>query len=95
MGIFGSDERDTKIAQLINELNQRENNRKKLIQALTEARQRVIGLEQDVARLKTELDVSRQAIAKARRRQKASVERANRFKRRLGESETAGCMEAK
>jgi|GEM_PF-3891631 len=82
MGFFGED-RTEEIEDLKQQISDSEAKRKKLSVALAEERKRVEALRIDLGKVNAELATARRAVAKARGRQKASVERANRFKTKL------------
>ena len=84
MGFFGDDKAE-EIAGLQRQLNESEVKRKRLAAALSDARQQIAEIATEKEKLIVQLEKARQTAQQARRRQKASVERANRFKARLNE----------
>lgn len=87
MGLFSNtDERDGEISALRAQAEQDSKAKKRLAAELAEARKRADILAIEVGKTKAELAEARQQVARIRQRQKASVERANRFKARLGAS---------
>ena len=82
MGIFGDGKAD-EIEALRAMVKDSEAKRKQLAQVLADERKRAEGLEIELGKVRAELVEAKRAVGKARDRQKASVERANRFKARL------------
>mgnify|MGYP000727758548 CR=1 FL=1 len=82
MGIFGDDKSD-RIAALQRQKDELEAKARKIYEALTEARLRIKQLEGALALANADVASAKRLAAKARLRQKASVERANRFKSKL------------
>ncbi len=83
MGIFG-DDKGEEIEALRKSLRDSEGKRKQLAQSLANERKRAEALEIELGKVRAELAEARRAVGKARDRQKDSVERANRFKAKLG-----------
>lgn len=84
MAFFGDSKAVEELEQLKSALQKSEAARKKLAGELAAAQQRGAELAQQLASMAGELDKARAAVLKARKRQRASVERANRFKDKLG-----------
>jgi CHASE3 domain sensor protein len=82
MGIFGDGKAD-EIEALRAMVKDSEAKRKQLAQVLADERKRAESLEIELGKVRAELVEARRTVAKARDRQKSSVERANRFKARL------------
>jgi chromosome segregation ATPase len=83
MGIFGGDRPADEVEALQQQLREGEAKRKVLATALAEERKQTAALRIELGKANGELAAARRAVAKARQRQKASVERANRFKAKL------------
>lgn len=84
MGLFGGvDERDTKIENLHRRVMELTTSRKKMAEDLASAQARSTELVAELEKWKAEIEQLKSALLKMRRHQKASVERANRFKARL------------
>lgn len=84
MGIFGGkDERDAEIEALRGQIEEGIKVRKRLAATLAEECKRSAELTAQIDVKKTEIERLKAALIKARQRQKASVERANRYKSRL------------
>lgn len=84
MKLFGGgDEQDAEIQALRGSLEESVKAKKRLAVTLAEERKRCSELVVEVDKWKTEAENARQAVQQARQRQKASVERANRFKAQL------------
>lgn len=87
MAIFGIDNKaDSRIDKLMAQLRESESARKKLSADLAAANQKITELENLLLMAKAKEEESRRRLIKARQRQKNSVERANRFKAKLGKS---------
>ena len=87
MAIFGSDSKTgQQIDELLLQLQESESARKKLLANLAEANRKIAELENNLAMKEAKLNEALRAVTKARKRQKNSVERANRFKAKLGKS---------
>ena len=87
MAIFKSDSKiDRQADELLSQLREFESARKKLSANLAEANQKIAELENLLLMAKAKEEESRRRLIKARQRQKNSVERANRFKAKLGKS---------
>ena len=84
MAFFGDSKAVEELEKLKSALQKSEAARKKLAGELAAAQQRGAELAQQLASMAGELDKARAAVLKARKRQRASVERANRFKDKLG-----------
>ncbi|CAJ0808530.1 hypothetical protein LMG19087_00245 [Ralstonia wenshanensis] len=82
MGFF-CDDKSAQISALQQEKDELGARAKKIYAALIEARSRIEQLEGALAVANAEVASAKRLVAKARERQKASVERANRFKSRL------------
>lgn len=87
MGIFGGSEKEAEVTRLKEELKRVQTERKKLAAELGQERAKAEGLAGQIEQGKAELRKIKAALIKARQRQKGSVERANRFKARLGQQE--------
>lgn len=81
MGLFGNDKQAGSV--LIQQLQESEARRKQLAASLKIERERSQALEDQLGKANAELAEARRSVARARARQKASVERANRFKARV------------
>lgn len=79
MGLFG-ESNTGQLEALQLEVNKLRDGNKKGSAELAAERLRVTQLQGDLERIRIELDSARSAVLKARKRQKNSVERANRFK---------------
>lgn len=91
MGLFGDNgtkEIEALNARLNAALKQSEERRKTLTAALAAEQQKTAGLVAKVEAGQIELEKMKVALLKTRQRQKASVERANRYKSRLATPET-------
>ena len=87
MAIFGSDSKTgQQIDELLLQLQESEFARKKLSANLAEANRKIAELENNLAMKEAKLNEALRAVTKARKRQKNSVERVNRFKVKLGKS---------
>jgi hypothetical protein len=87
MAIFKSDSKINRQAnELLSQLRESESARKKLLANLAEANRKIAELENNLAIKEAKLNEALRAVTKARKRQKNSVERANRFKAKLGKS---------
>ena len=87
MAIFGSDSKTgQQIDELLLQLQKSEFARKKLLANLAEANRKIAELENNLAMKEAKLNEALRAVTKARKRQKNSVQRANRFKAKLGKS---------
>lgn len=84
MGLFG-DDRAEEIEALQHQVKDSEGKRKALARELATERKTIEALRIELGKAQAELAAAKRAVAKARDRQKASVERANRFKAKLGE----------
>ncbi|MGN8064914.1 hypothetical protein ACTJK4_24970 [Ralstonia sp. 22111] len=82
MGFFG-DDKSAQIAALQREKDELGAKANKIYSAYVEARGRIQQLEGALAVANAEVASAKRLVAKARERQKASVERANRFKSQL------------
>lgn len=82
MGFFG-DDKSVQIGALQKEKDELGAKANRIYAALVEARGRIERLERALAVANAEVASARRLVAKARERQKASVERANRFKSKL------------
>ncbi|WP_186229397.1 hypothetical protein [Burkholderia gladioli] len=85
MGLFGGDGKQES-ALLTQQLHESEARKKQLAAALKAEREKSQALEIQLGKVNAELVEARRAVARARAKQKASVERANRFKVRLTSS---------
>lgn len=83
MGLFG-DDRTEEIGALQQQVSDGEAKRKALARELATERKTIEALRIELGKAQAELATAKLAVAKARDRQKASVERANRFKAKLG-----------
>lgn len=84
MAFFGDNKAAAEeLEQLKAALQKGEAARKRLAAELAAAQQRGAELAQQLAAMVGEVDKARAAVLKARKRQRASVERANRFKSKL------------
>ena len=87
MAIFGSDSKTgQQIDELLLQLQESESARKKLLANLAEANRKIAELENNLAIKEAKITETLRAVTKARKRQKNSVQRANRFKAKLGKS---------
>lgn len=87
MAIFGSDSKTgQQIDELLLQLQESESARKKLSANLAEANRKIAELENNLAMKEAKITEALRAVTKARKRQKNSVQRANRFKAKLGKS---------
>lgn len=87
MAIFGSDSKTGQQKdELLLQLQEFEFARKKLLANLAEANRKIAELENNLAMKEAKLNEALRAVTKARKRQKNSVQRANRFKAKLGKS---------
>ena len=87
MAIFGSDSKTGQQKdELLLQLQEFEFARKKLLANLAEANRKIAELENNLAMKEAKLNEALRAVTKARKRQKNSIERANRFKAKLGKS---------
>ena len=87
MAIFKSDSKINRQAnELLSQLRESESARKKLSANLAEANRKIAELENNLAMKEAKITEALRAVTKARKRQKNSVERANRFKAKLGKS---------
>lgn len=82
MGLFG-ESNNGQIEALQKEVGKLRDANKKGSTELAQERQRSAGLQSELATLRADLERIRAATLKARRRQKNSVERANRFKKKV------------
>jgi chromosome segregation ATPase len=82
MAFFGNDEND----ELKHRLEEAERERKKLLALLADERKKSAMLLTEIEGMRVEVAKAKQSILKSRKRQKNSVERANRFKNRLEKS---------
>jgi chromosome segregation ATPase len=89
MGIFG-DDRSEELSQTKEGLKKSEAARKRLSADLADARSQIAELSTRLAQLTADLGRVQSALRKARQRQKASVERANRFKAKLVNTSSTG-----
>ena len=83
MALFGHQNTE-EVDRLKSEIDALQQGNKTGSTELQKARQQAADLELKIAALKVELEVANAAVQRARRRQKNSVERANRFKKRAG-----------
>lgn len=83
MGIFGDDRTD-EIEALQRQIATGEVKRKELAKALATERKSTEALRIELGKAQAVLTAAKRAVTKARDRQKASVERANRLKAKLG-----------
>lgn len=81
MGFFG-DDKTAEIEGLKANLGRSEERRKQLAAALTDEKKRSAELAAQIEVDKAEIEQLKAVLMKARQRQKASVERANRYKNR-------------
>ena len=79
MAIFGAD-RSSEVEALKLQLQDSETKRKALSVALATEKKRADALASELQIAQASLQSAKQSVEKARKRQKASVERANRFK---------------
>jgi len=86
MGIFGDNKAETDL--LAQQLQASETQRKRALLALKEARELVAALEARLNATGQELAEARRRIARGRERQRALLERANRYKAKLAASPT-------
>lgn len=84
MAIWGDNNKAAEeLEQVRSALQQSEKARKRLAAELATAQQQAAALAQQIAGLQAEVEKARAAVLKSRKRQRASVERANRFKSKL------------
>ena len=87
MAIFGSNSKTgQQTNELLLQLHESESARKKLLANLAEANRKIAELENNLAIKEAKITETLRAVTKARKRQKNSVQRANRFKAKLGKS---------
>lgn len=82
MGIFG-DDKTAKIEALQGQIAKSEEKAKGLAAELARERAKTAALQAEIEAGKAQLDQAKAAMVRTRQRQKASVERANRFKAKL------------
>ena len=82
MALFGSD-RSEEVESLRLQLNDSETKRKSLTVAFAAEKKRADALASELQIAQAALQSAKQSVEKARKRQKASVERANRFKLKI------------
>ena len=82
MAIFGAD-RSSEVEALKLQLQDSETKRKALSVAFTAEKKRADALASELQIAQASLQSAKQSVEKARKRQKASVERANRFKSKI------------
>lgn len=82
MAIFGSD-RSSEVEALRLQLQDSEAKRKNLSLALAAEKKRADALASELQVAQASIQSAKQYVEKARKRQKASVERANRFKSKI------------
>lgn len=88
MGIFGNDQSE-ELSQAREGLKRSEVARKKATADLADARSQIAEMSAQLAQLTADLSRTKNALLQARRRQKSSVERANRFKSLLEKTSAA------
>jgi predicted nucleic acid-binding Zn-ribbon protein len=79
----GSDKNKDELARLVGELELADKARKRLAAELAQAHVNAAALTLQIDQGKAELEAVKAALVKCRQRQKASVDRANRFKAKL------------
>lgn len=79
----GSDKNKEALARLVGELELADKVRKRLATELAQAHVDAAALTSQIDQGKAELEAVKAALVKCRQRQKASVDRANRFKAKL------------
>lgn len=84
----GNDRNKEELARVVSELGLADKARKKLAAELAEAHLNAAALTLQIEQGKAELETAKAALVKSRQRQKASVDRANRFKAKLTGSAT-------
>jgi hypothetical protein len=82
MGFFGEDKTE-EIQGLKEALRQSNERRKELAAALAAEQRKVVAIQADIDAGKAELEKMKAALIRAKQRQKASVDRSNRYKSRL------------
>lgn len=84
MAIWGDNKAsEAELEQARSALQASEKARKRLAAELATAQQHAAALAQQIAGLQAEVEKARAAVLKSRKRQRASVDRANRFKSKL------------
>jgi outer membrane murein-binding lipoprotein Lpp len=92
MGFFGED-KAIEIQSLKDALKLSEERRKKVAAAFAAEQKKAVELKIQVEAMKAEVQQLKAAVMKARQRQKASVDRANRYKSRLTNTTIAATVD--